>query len=655
MSYRGLTDEEYVDMAINVLPSSDESKWLSAYTAEFDKLRRGRDEILLPKSHAGFLREMSHKGGRKLNSVVQDARNWAVLRDIWVRVTPQDSSDESAQAAGRMRQFFELAMEDMRYHGSHDTLAEVIDDMLTSGIGIRRMNPRAEYFRDWRKITEAEDLSDQQKRDAFDALPNTELANVIVNDRVPPGSFQFIQDADGEIGAAQERGTRPLGPMAKRFGLERAEEMFGQLDFGPSTSVRVGQTMQTASILTAELWVEDEGVLIWLDGMGIGRPGMGPQPIAGRKLKGTIGAADRILDRWPNQWGKPPYYLRPVSPFPWESPLDSMMHMVNEFNYWDTLRQVQLHAGVLRTFTLVRKLESGGVGAPVIDTDDSPKTITLKQGQPLPYMGPGFEWILSPFDEIDVETGYQNASKEIEAAGDLVKALSGSSINQNTAVGTASMMFNSAQRGLSPMIRAEAKAVSEELIDFAVWVRDTFKEPITVHGMRMPELGEEGGLQAITQVLEPEDIVTTNIEVVIRPMLPVDQAADLAKAEQTIQGGLKTIDGVVEAGWIPGENDPELLKDKLQLAALEAGMANIDTTVALEAYEQSRRSGTPPGSVSARDLQESGGTGAGLVDQFNNPLSSKNASGGRSASNVRHTGLASGDGNIQRQGSVASP
>jgi hypothetical protein len=636
MTYRDLDPSQYLDLAQNRIPASRESKWLKEYQREFSDHREGRDLVDLPKSHKGFLKQVSHKGARKLDSTLQDARNWAVLREMWVRVSPEDQSAESLEGASKMREFAQYALDNGRYKGAHDTLAETIDDMLT-GFGVRRQNPRESYFRDWKKVDDAVDLSDEDKLVAWAKLPSNELGNLMINDRVDPATFGYIEDADGELAATMEMGTRELGALAQTEGLLEVKDRLGYLDFGTLSGEQLAAAHSTATITTAEIWVQDQGVLLWMDGLTQGSS----RAKIGRKLKVEVEIEDRILDSWTNQFGRPPYYIRPITPFPFKSPLDEMMHNVNEFNYWDTLRQVQLHAGVLRTFSLVRKVAAGGVGSPVLDQDKKPQTLTLQSGEPLPYMGEGYEWILSPFEEIDVETGYQNAKMALEESGDLVRALSGSSINQNTAVGTASMMFNSAQRGLSPMIRSESHAVAEELIDLFIWIRDTYKQPVTIRGAKDPDAGESG-LQSVTLTIEPKDIVTTNIEVQIRPMMPIDQAADISKAETLISMGLKTLDGVVELGLIPGENDPVKLKDKIFVSKLEGGMEAIDLTVALENYEMRVRGSAPP----APDPNG----GVPLTDEFGNPRVS--GGNGRAPQNVRDTGLASGDGNIPRQGSV---
>lgn len=637
MTYRDLSPAQYLDLAQNRIPASRESKWLKEYLQEFADHREGRDIVDLPKSHKGFLKQVSHKGARKLDSTLQDARNWAVLREMWVRVSPEDQSAEALEGASKMREFAQFALDNGRYKGAHDTLAETIDDMLT-GFGVRRQNPRESYFRDWKKVDDAVDLSTEEKQVEWAKLPSNELGNLMVNDRVDPATFGYIEDADGNLAATMEMGTRELGALAQTEGLLQVQDRLGYLDFGTLSGEKLAAAHSTATITTAEIWVQDQGVLLWMDGL---TQGSSSRAKLGHKMKGELSMDDRILDSWSNQFGKPPYYIRPITPFPFKSPLDEMMHAVNEFNYWDTLRQVQLHAGVLRTFSLVRKATAGGVGAPVLDTTNKPQTLTLQSGEPLPHMGDGYEWVLSPFEEIDVETGYQNAKTALEESGDLVRALSGSSINQNTAVGTASMMFNSAQRGLSPMIRSESHAVAQELIDLFIWIRDTYKQPVTIRGAQEPDAGE-AGLQSVTLTIRPEDIVTTNIEVQIRPMLPIDQAADIAKAEKLIAMGLKTLDGVVELGLIPGENDPQQLKDKIFISKLEGGMEAIDLTVALEAYELQVR-GNAQAPVDPEGEKP-------LVDDLGNRR--ETGGSGRAPQNVKDTGLASGDGNIPRQSSV---
>jgi len=151
-----------------------------------------------------------------------------------------------------------------------------------------------------------------------------------------------------------------------------------------------------------------------------------------------------------------------------------------------------------------------------------------------------------------------------------------------------------------------------------------------------------GANPSVTLTIDPKDIVTTNIEVQIRPMLPVDQAADIAKAERLISLSLKTLDGVVELGLIPGENDPEKLKDKIFVSKLEAGMEAINLAVALEAYELRVRGNQGPPADPDGDVP--------LTDDFGNPR--ETAGNGRAPHNVKDTGLASGDGNVQRQGAV---
>ncbi len=243
---------------------------------------------------------------------------------------------------------------------------------------------------------------------------------------------------------------------------------------------------------------------------------------------------------------------------------------------------IQASGAIFRHWQLIDSNTGEDVGDR-LPRDAAPEHLRYDLSKPPPDMGPGTEWQLAPFEFHDVTTRYQQIVLAHEAAGASVARLIGQGVNQNTAVGTADVMADSARDEFSEWIEAIEAATSERWVDFSRWYRNHHKDPIIVHDVQRDIESEEGGsFLNVATTITAADVVSENIEVTLDTRGRIQKVADFRFAVEKISNGMSDFDREVEQGNIPGVDDAE--SEKLAIFIAEA--ERIEAQVELMAIQQ---------------------------------------------------------------------
>src|SRR5690606_37844058 len=148
--------------------------------------------------------------------------------------------------------------------------------------------------------------------------------------------FAWDSTPNGKLGATALAMDRPLSELAGlNPGRLRDASKFFNEPFDPEAS----SSLSGKSVKTREVWWEDGGALV-LMGAGSGLK---------NKVEFSKDVKDgaRILHRWTNHAGKPPFYIAGFGT-PWVSPLIEMVNLTETRNYWATMQDIQASGAIFR-------------------------------------------------------------------------------------------------------------------------------------------------------------------------------------------------------------------------------------------------------------------------------------------------------------------
>ncbi len=615
-SYSDLDDEAFLHLARTV---PKRPIWVShhEYIEKIRALRDGNDPLDIPETHADLSTMRNHEGSGVLDQRILQLANWISMSKIRASVQPGGLSPTVSRGTDAQERFL-VAGEKMlmRGKGLHNWAFEVDEDLAECGVSIVRSGPRSSYF----------DKMPTEDKARNDYVKGSSLKDAWSRERIDPIGFACIEDPTGEPLVITSESTRHVGEIAKEFGIEKAKQIANFHDFGTALSKDDPDAwpQHDTKLMLNVTVVEglDNGALVVIDNQD-------------EHSKGQ--AADRVITRWKNPLGRPSYFPTVISKRPWRSPLDRMAQLTNLRNFYATMLDLQAAGAAFRHWQLIEKDTQSQIPLANFGTEAPPEHIIYNMAEPPPNMGPGTEWILSPFEFHDLMPRYEAIRAQHEESGISVSQIMGQGVNQNTHVGTAHIMEHETRRNFNNVFIAKEQQLEDEWRVFFRWLRDVHKDQLYVWAVARDTQKDIGRFINIALSLSGEDVKSENITIEIRPDLPIDQAARYQLGMQMRANGDMTYRKAVEHNLVPFVDDAEGERMSRYVEERERVKLEIQLQVAAQEHmalisgggaEQQAGPGTPPGRVGSP-----GDTGKGpdnIADSSMNP-SSQDAIGGQPA------------------------
>lgn len=545
MPYKNLADAELMQLSIE-MKRNPEQQTFHDYVQVVRDYVDGRDPIVIPVSHKGLQVGENHEGGHRLNVRIKQAAAWLANGQRQFSVTPGSSEfHNQGEQMERFARYGEAKLS--RGRQLHKWRMELSRDLFEGGLSIRQTNStRGFYIR----ATEDRTLMTRGAR----------LTDIIWNRRVDPLWAWWEEGNDGDVDAFLLEGNRRISNLAKVINAElydRVRNTFAWAESLPDNRV----SFNGENVKVDELWTADEGMLIYSGTESKGR---------GSKMKPDD--PRRIIARWRNLSPRVPFYFTAATTMPYHSPLDEMIALTAERNYWATMLDHQASGAIFRSWQLV-DTNTGAEIAPQLWSNPVPETVLLDLSKAPPNMGPGTEWKLAPFEMNDVLPRYQQIVMQHEAAGASVARLMGDAINGNSAVGTADMMEDYAVREMSDIIAAEADTTALVWHDiFQHIAKYHTKEPVIV-AARLRDPADMKFKQTHLE-LRGNDVVAEDVEAKLDMRSRLAKNADYLYGREARTNGDMSFDRATELGYIPGVDDAEeekadIYSDQIENITLE--------------------------------------------------------------------------------------
>ncbi len=575
MPYEKLTDEQVVQYAAQI-PDLGHVSDLHDYVKSTRDLVNGADTISIPESHRGLLRgSENHEGSQRLNARIRQLASYFSKGDWRFSIMPSGIGSSVRRGVSAQERFARNGERELgKGTRLHKWKQETSRDLAEIGLSVIQQIPRRGYYTEVAKNPQS--MADGAR-----------LTDVIFRRRIDPATWGWIEDVEGDIGISSQQGSRHLGAIARQHGIDKAKEMLGYFDFGEAMDPdEPSRWPANAIITTAEVLVSDKWYLVLMGG---------PNPSNAFNLAGP----ERIIASGPNPIGRVPVYTCAPGTWPWHSPLDEMIALTNERNYWATMLDLQASGAIFRHWQLVDKNDGDSVVDSATYRNAVPEKLIYDLSKPPPDMGPGTEWTLAPFEFHDVSPRHQQITAQHESAGASVARLIGQNVGSDAAVGTVESMEASAQEEFSEWTEALEDQRQEMWTDYFRWHRDKHRDPVFVFDMKQdPEDG--GRFFSITTSLATDDIVSEQIQVTLDTRSRIQKIADFRLAVESITGGFTTYDRQVEAGKIPDVDDAET--EKLMIGVENAERVVAEAKIrAIAARAQANFQG-PPAEVNPRFL-----------------------------------------------------
>lgn len=579
--YENLSDEKVMRL-VNELEERERCVKFAKYVSDTRDLIDGKDKLHIPESHRNLKVGENHEGSQRLNVRVKQGAAWLGHAGVLVSVTA--GGPEERDAARRMERFVRFGERKLAQGTPlHRWRQEVYRDIFECGVGILQQNPRREYY--------VEAQADPNK-----LVKGARLHEVMWRRRVDPAAFRWAEGDDGGIPAAMIAGTREAGSLSRVIdaqgktnlpalrgggrGFDWVESLDDPMYLGGKDHVE-----------TRELWVGDRGYLVVWGGQHI-----------------KTDDPHRIIASWKNFTGKPPFYLT-AGAWPWHSPLDEMIALTNERNYWATMLDLQAAGAIFRHWQLIEEATNDPISRAVWN-QPVPENVLLDLTQPPPSMGPGTRWEIAPFEFHDVLPRYQQIVAQHEAAGSAVARLMGHDVGAYTAVGTVDMMEEFADREFSDITGGPdgeggvAQMLAEAWADTLRFLRVHHPEKVLVSG-RVRDTSEEGEGQFFNTTLEltGPDIVSEEVGIRLDTRSALRKAADYRMGREMQNNGDMSFPRRVENGLVPWVDDAE--EEKADIFADTVENMVLEQKV-VDAVEQMR--GTPAAEPTPRPSITTGGS-----------------------------------------------
>lgn len=569
-----LSPRQMLDLATH-LPARPEPTELRDYVRSVRQLVDGTDELLIPESHRNISRGENHEGSSRLNARIRQLAAWFSEAEVRFSIRPSGPG-QTVQLGASAQERFARNGEQMlsRGTGLHRWKHETYRDLAECGVSIIQQNSNRDYYTH---------ISDTPELMAEGAL----LTDLIWRRRVDPATFAWEERPDGQFMHVTIDGRRHLGEIARRAGLEVAQRVLGFFDFGEIKDREDPTTWGGhMSVETTEVWGDENGGLVVTGG---------PKPT--RSF--TSSKQGRVITEWENPHGRPPFYIAAVGPWPWHSLIDEMVQLTGSRNYWAQMQDIQASGAIFRHWQLIDTTTGEDVGGS-LPPDTVPEHLLYDPTKPPPFMGPGREWQLAPFEFHDVSPRYEQIRLAHESAGASVARLLGQTVGSETPVGTADVMESAARREFEQPVQAVQYQQEEMWRDLFRWQRTTHKDRILVFDMKRDEEGDFGFINTVSE-LTPDDVVTEHIKVTLDTRSRLAEFADYRQFVEMTNNGHMDYTRGVEQGLIPGVDDAQSEKDAIMVSEVE----KIEAKAELQALFQQalRAAGLAPEQFGEQDTR----------------------------------------------------
>ncbi|MDA2954068.1 MAG: hypothetical protein O2976_05590, partial [Actinomycetota bacterium] len=428
--YENLTDQQFLDFAKTV-PARSDIVDLHDYVANVRALVAGDDPINIPESHLKLSRGENHEGSGRLNARIRQLSAWLSAASPRFSIRAAGVGTQVRRGASAQERFARGGEAQLAKGTSLNRWRQQFyRDIAESGVGVMQMNPRPGYY--------------LYVRDHPDVMAEgSSLSEIMHMRRIDPAAVGYVSTDDGDVGLVVTQASRALGALAEKIAVDDMKRVLGFFDWGVELDpTRPEAWDPTLSVEVAEVWGPNNGALVVTGGnSSVATNRFGPS---------TQG---RIIARWRHQWRRPPFYFATAGTTPYHSPLDEMVQLTAIRNFWATMLDLQASGAIFRHWQLV-DINSGQDVTDRLPRDAAPEHLRYDLSKPPPNMGPGTEWKLAPFEFYDVTNRHAQVVAQHEAAGASVARLVGQAVNQNTPVGTADMINDSAREEFAEWIEA---------------------------------------------------------------------------------------------------------------------------------------------------------------------------------------------------------
>ena len=266
-------------------------------------------------------------------------------------------------------------------------------------------------------------------------------------------------------------------------------------------------------------------------------------------------------------------------------------------NYYATMQDIQTGGAIFRHWQLVDS--NNGDDLTFTPRNTVPETIRFDLSEPPPFMGPGTEWQIAPYEfQAGVDVRAEQVRLQHESAGAAVAMLVGDAINQNTAVGTADAIDDTAARRFSQYTGALERQTE------ARW-KDIFKrlqkhrDPVFVHDSKRDREEDPGSFLSVSTTLTGAEIVTEDVEVRLDTRSPLARIRDFRMAIEMVSSGFMDYKRAVEQGLIPGVDDAD--EELMALGLSEAERLVMTAKLKQLQSQLMQNSGAAPGEPTVED------------------------------------------------------
>jgi hypothetical protein len=297
----------------------------------------------------------------------------------------------------------------------------------------------------------------------------------------------------------------------------------------------------SVGVETVEFWGANQGALVIMGG-----------PKANDSFKGAT--TDRVVKNWSHGVGRPPFYLAHVGPWPWSAPLGEMIELTAMRNYYATMLDIQTGGAIFRHWQLVDT--DTGEDLSFTPRNTAPEAIRYDLSKPPPFMGPGTEWKIAPFEFHDVSVRGEQVRRQHEAAGAAVAMLVGDALGKDTAVGTVDAIDDVAARRFSQYTEAISRQMEARWKQIYLDLR-SHKDPVFVHDQKRDREDSPGSFLSVATTLKGDEIVTEDVEVKLDTRSPLAKIRDFRMAIEMVSSGFMDYKRAVEQGLIPGVDDAD--------------------------------------------------------------------------------------------------
>lgn len=590
--YRDLSDEMVIALAHSI-PEREEVKDFHNRVSKNRDIVNGKHAISIPESHRNIFAGKNYEGSNRLNTRVVQLASFLSKGRTRFSVIPPGADDEARAGAAAQERFARngeplLAQGTALHNWKHETFRDVGE----SGVSIIQQMPRRGYY------IEAEQEPARMSEGAM-------VDEVFFRRRVDPAAFAWESTPNGRLGCVVLTMNRPLSELASLDSgrLREAKAYFNE-PFDPE----VDSSLNGKNAKVREVWWENGGALVLMGG------GTGLSIKAELTKEQKDGT--RILHRWKNHAGKPPFYIAGHGT-PWFSPLIEMINLTETRNYWATMQDIQASGAIFRNWQLVDKNTQEDLTYTHPQAKALPESVIYDPSKPPPYMGAETEWKLAPFEFHDVSNRYLQIQAAHETAGASVARLMGEQMGPYTAVGTADAMDEAATGEFAMLIESIEHRTAEMWQDAFLWLRDHHKDAVKVFD-HSRQADTNKFIRTITD-LKGEDIKTLHIRTKLDLRSRLAMIADFRYAMEAINAGFMDYDRAVEEGLIPFVDDADVEKLALYISELE----RVETMKDLQELAQGN---TEPRFLQGRmNDPRGGGAGQGPLNASNTGVSAGGA------------------------------